>query len=122
MCFSYLHTCTHTHTHSQYCLCCLVTQAQLCPTFCDPWTVAHQTPLSMGFSRQECWILVWILLLSIILIFRLYLSILCNFLFLISIPLYAYTTIMVLSIYLMKVQALSSLELLQNTTMFGGIK
>jgi len=21
----------------------------------DPWTVAHQAPLSMGFSRQECW-------------------------------------------------------------------
>ena len=20
-----------------------------------PWTVAHQVPLSMGFSRQECW-------------------------------------------------------------------
>ena len=20
-----------------------------------PWTVAHQTPPSMGFSRQECW-------------------------------------------------------------------
>ena len=20
-----------------------------------PWTAAHQTPLSMGFSRQECW-------------------------------------------------------------------
>ena len=20
-----------------------------------PWTVAHQTPLSMGFSRQEYW-------------------------------------------------------------------
>ena len=20
-----------------------------------PWTVAHQTPLSMGFSRQESW-------------------------------------------------------------------
>ena len=20
---------------------------------CDPWTVAHQAPLSMGFSRQE---------------------------------------------------------------------
>ena len=20
-----------------------------------PWTVAHQSPLSMGFSRQECW-------------------------------------------------------------------
>ena len=22
-----------------------------CPTLCDPWTVAHQAPLSMGFSR-----------------------------------------------------------------------
>ena len=20
-----------------------------------PWTVAHQAPLSMGFSKQECW-------------------------------------------------------------------
>ena len=26
---------------------------QLCPTLCDPWIVAHQTPLSMEFSRQE---------------------------------------------------------------------
>ena len=25
---------------------------QLCAT---PWTVAHQAPLSMGFSRQESW-------------------------------------------------------------------
>ena len=24
-------------------------------TLCDPWTVAHQAPLSMGFSRQEYW-------------------------------------------------------------------
>ena len=23
--------------------------------FAAPWTVAHQAPLSMGFSRQECW-------------------------------------------------------------------
>ena len=22
---------------------------------CNPWTVAHQAPLSMGFSRQESW-------------------------------------------------------------------
>ena len=35
--------------------------AQSCPTLCDPWTVshpwvvAHQAPLSMGFSRQEHW-------------------------------------------------------------------
>ena len=29
--------------------------AQSCPTLCDPWTVAHQVPPSMGFSRQEYW-------------------------------------------------------------------
>ena len=23
--------------------------------FATPWTIAHQTPLSMGFSRQEYW-------------------------------------------------------------------
>ena len=27
--------------------------AQLC--LCNPWTVAHQAPLSMEFSRQEYW-------------------------------------------------------------------
>ena len=27
--------------------------AQSSPTVCDPWTVAHQTSPSMGFSRQE---------------------------------------------------------------------
>ena len=26
-----------------------------CPALCDLWTVAHQAPLSMGFSRQEDW-------------------------------------------------------------------
>ena len=36
------------------CCCCLV--AKWCPVlFVTPWTVAHQVPLSMGFSRQECW-------------------------------------------------------------------
>ena len=29
--------------------------AQSCPTLCDLWTVAHQAPLSMRFSRQEYW-------------------------------------------------------------------
>ena len=33
--------------------CCLVTK--LCLTLCDPWTVARQGPLSMGFPRQEYW-------------------------------------------------------------------
>ena len=23
--------------------------------FATPWTVAYQAPLSLGFSRQECW-------------------------------------------------------------------
>ena len=29
--------------------------AKLCPTLAIPWTIAHQAPLSMGFSRQEYW-------------------------------------------------------------------
>ena len=29
--------------------------AQSCQTLCDPWTVACQAPLCMGFSRQEYW-------------------------------------------------------------------
>ena len=28
---------------------------QLCPTVCDPWTVACQAAPSIGFSRQEYW-------------------------------------------------------------------
>ena len=28
---------------------------QSCLTFVTLWTVAHQAPLSMGFSRQEYW-------------------------------------------------------------------
>ena len=27
--------------------------AKLCPTLVTQWTVTHQAPLSMGFSRQE---------------------------------------------------------------------
>ena len=27
----------------------------LVPLFVTPWTVVHQAPLSMGFSRQEYW-------------------------------------------------------------------
>ena len=32
---------------------CLVTK--LYPTLCDPWTIARQAPLSMGFFRQQYW-------------------------------------------------------------------
>ena len=28
---------------------------QSCPTLCDPWTVACQSPLSMEFSGQDYW-------------------------------------------------------------------
>ena len=35
-----------------YC-CCLVTKS--CLTLATPWTVAHQIPLAMGFSRQGYW-------------------------------------------------------------------
>ena len=31
----------------------LVTKS--CLTLVTPWTIAHQVPLSMGFSRQEYW-------------------------------------------------------------------
>ena len=40
--------CRQDGKHSCVCSC-------LCLTLCDPWTVAHQAPLSMEFSRQECW-------------------------------------------------------------------
>ena len=37
-------------------LCC-VASCLSCPALCNTmdWTVAHQAPLSMGFSRQEYW-------------------------------------------------------------------
>ena len=62
-----LHTCVyysmsgHSGGHlSWYCLGifflidyeCVLSHVQL---FLTPWTLAHQAPLSMGFSRQECW-------------------------------------------------------------------
>ena len=35
--------------------------------FATPWTVAHQAPLSMGFSRQEYWVGYYFLLQGIFL-------------------------------------------------------
>ena len=29
--------------------------AQFSPALVIPWTIAHQTPLSLGFPRQEYW-------------------------------------------------------------------
>ena len=39
---------------SSVCLC-MCGCAQLCPTLCDPRTVAHPAPLSPGFSNQDYW-------------------------------------------------------------------
>ena len=47
--YVYTQTQTHTHTHLHAQL------LQPCPTLFDLWTIAHQAPLSMGFSRQEHW-------------------------------------------------------------------
>ena len=33
----------------------LVKSLQQCLTLCDPWTIACQAPLSVGFPRQEYW-------------------------------------------------------------------
>ena len=35
--------------------CWLPAQLFVTPTLCDPWTVAHQAPLSMGLYVQEHW-------------------------------------------------------------------
>ena len=48
------------YTHS---ICCynyylkivVVVLVSCAPLFATPWTVAHEAPLSMGFSRQEYW-------------------------------------------------------------------
>ena len=34
---------------------CVYSVVKLCPTLWAPWSVAHQAPLSIGFSRQEYW-------------------------------------------------------------------
>ena len=34
---------------------CVCSVAQSCPSSAIPWTVAHQAPLSMEFSREEYW-------------------------------------------------------------------
>ena len=36
-------------------VCCVLSHFSCVQLFATPWTVAHQAPLSMGFSRQEYW-------------------------------------------------------------------
>ena len=40
-------------SYARVCVLSRFSHVQLCATL---WTVAHQAPLSMGFSRQEYWI------------------------------------------------------------------
>ena len=40
---------SHSHLHPEY------QSLSWVQLFATPWTIAHQAPLSMGFSRQEYW-------------------------------------------------------------------
>ena len=53
--YIYIHTYIFTHltlTHIYACMLCLFSRVR---PFATLWTVAHQAPLSMRFSRQEYW-------------------------------------------------------------------
>ena len=52
--FRPVQSCSKATYKSSMCVCTHANSLQLCPTLCN-WTVACQAPLSMGFSRQECW-------------------------------------------------------------------
>ena len=45
----------HAYILYVYCACVHAKLLQSCPTPWDPWTIAHQAPLFMGFSRREHW-------------------------------------------------------------------
>ena len=51
--------CVCTYIHIRICVCvCVCMLSWLCQVqlFATLWTIAHQAPLSMGFSRQEYWV------------------------------------------------------------------
>ena len=55
-----LHTRNQRTEHLNYSILCAYISlcavcAQSLQVFATPWTVAHQAPLSIWFSRQECW-------------------------------------------------------------------
>ena len=49
---AYIHTHTHTHTHTHMCVLNCFSHVWL---FVTLWTIAHQTLLSVRFSRKEYW-------------------------------------------------------------------
>ena len=50
-----IHTHTHTHIYIVRCVSVCVSGFSCVQLFVTLQTVAHQAPLSMGVSRQECW-------------------------------------------------------------------
>ena len=54
--FYLIHSCISlSEFKTTYNICVHAKLLQSCPTLCDPWTIAHQVPLSMGFPGQEYW-------------------------------------------------------------------
>ena len=50
--------CVHVPRLLRVCVCvcvCVLNRFSCVSLFATLWTVAHQVPLSMGLSRQECW-------------------------------------------------------------------
>ena len=52
---NYLYVCVCVCACVHVCICVCAQSLKLCTTLCDPWTGAHQAPLSKGFSRQGYW-------------------------------------------------------------------
>ena len=54
--YMHVYTCMYTHAciHIHVCVC-MFSHLNCVLLFATPWTIAHQAPLSMGFSRQESW-------------------------------------------------------------------
>ena len=58
-----VYTYVHVYLKIHICICIYIKSpyrggglvAKSCPTLVTPWAVAHQAPLSTGFSRQEYW-------------------------------------------------------------------
>ena len=45
----------YTKCLTAHCCACVLSRFSRVQLFVTPWTVAHEAPLSMGFSRQEYW-------------------------------------------------------------------
>ena len=43
------------HVYACVCVCVCISHFSRVRLFATPWTVVHQAPLSMGFSKQEYW-------------------------------------------------------------------